>query len=140
MQQDFNKKYREYCRSKDTKEEIFRMALEHDESLEDYEERFQLSYKRARCTLDIESLKLFLIKGIREDLLETLNLLLGGDIYELPYEDIKTVFKNHFIEYRKMGRVSQIVASSSSSNTSIKSEIGNMLEDFKSEMLQTLSL
>lgn len=29
---------------------------------------------------------------------------------------------------------------SSSSNTSIKSEIGNMLEDFKSQMLQTLAL
>jgi len=32
------------------------------------------------------------------------------------------------------------MAISSSSNTSIKGEIGNMLEDFKSEMLQTLSL
>ena len=32
------------------------------------------------------------------------------------------------------------MVSPSSSNSSIKGEIGNMLEDFKSEMLQTLSL
>jgi len=40
IQQDFNNKYRDYCRSKDTKEEIFRMTLGHVESLEYYEERF----------------------------------------------------------------------------------------------------
>ena len=57
-----------------------------DESLEYYEERFQLSYKRAKCTLDPESLKLVLLRGILEYLLDTLHLLAGGDIYQLPYE------------------------------------------------------
>jgi len=139
MQKAFNNKYRDYCRSKDTKEEIFRMTLGHDKSLEDYEESFQFSYKRARCTLDPESLKLVLLRGIREALLQTLNLLSRGDIYQLPYDDIKTVFKNHSRAARKKGRASQALASSSSSNTSIKSEIGNMLEDFKNEMLHTLA-
>ena len=116
------------------------MILGHDESLEDYEERFQLSYKGARCTLDLEPLKLFLLRGMREDLLKTINMLSGGDIYQLSYDDIKTVFKNHSRTTRKKGRASQALASSSSSNTSIKSEIWNMLEDFKSEMLHTLAL
>lgn len=40
MKQYFNKKYMDYCRSKWTKEENFRMTLGLDESLEDYEERF----------------------------------------------------------------------------------------------------
>lgn len=97
-------------------------------------------YKMVRCMLDRESLKLILLRGLREDLLDTLNLLSGGDIYQLPYEDIKTIFKNHYRVVIKRGRVNQTMFSSSSSNTSIKSEIGNMLEDFKSEMLQTLSL
>lgn len=35
--------------------------LSYDESLEDYEERFQFSYRRANCTLDPESLKLVLL-------------------------------------------------------------------------------
>jgi len=116
------------------------MTLGHDESLEDYEERFQLSYKRVRCTLDPESLKLVLLRGVREDILDTLNLLEGGDIYYPPYEDIKNVFKNHSREAMKKARSTQPMANSSSSNTSIKGEIGNMMEYFKIEMLQTLSL
>ena len=111
-----------------------------DESLEDYEERFQLSYKRARCTLDPESLKLVLLRGIPKDLLDTLHLLARGDIYQLPYEDIKAVFRNHSRAARKRGRGSQPIASTSSSNSSLKGELGNMLEDFKSEMLQTLAM
>ena len=74
-------------------------------SLEDYEERFQLSYKRARCTFDPESLKLVLLSGLREDLLDTLHLFMGRDIYQLPYEDIKTVFRNHSRELGKRVRV-----------------------------------
>ena len=59
------------------------MTIRSDESLEDYEERFQLNCKRVGCTLDPESLKLVLLRGIQEDLLDTLHLLAGGDIYRL---------------------------------------------------------
>ena len=72
------------------------MTMGSDEFLEDYEERFQISYKRARCTLELESLKLVLLRGVPKDLLDTLHLLVGGDIYQLPYDDIKTVFRNHY--------------------------------------------
>ena len=65
MQQAFKNKHRDYCRSKDTKEVIFRMTMGQDESLEDYEEIFQLSYKRAKCKLDPESLKLVVLRGVR---------------------------------------------------------------------------
>ena len=67
-------------------------------------------------------------------------MIVGGDVYQLPYEDIKNVFRNHSRVARKKGRGSQLMASTSSSNLSIKGEIGNMLEDFKSDMLQTLAL
>jgi len=72
--------------------------------------------------------------------MDTLHLLAGGHIYHLPYDDIKTIFRNHSRVTRKKGRGSQPMISPSSSNSSIKGEIGNMLEYFKSEMLQTLSL
>ena len=111
------------------------MTMGSDESLEDSEERFQLNYKRVGCTLDPESLKLVLLKGIWEDLLNTLHLLAGGDIYQQSYEDIKTIFRNHSRAPRKKGRGSQPIASTYSSNSSIKGEIGNMPEDFKSDML-----
>jgi len=64
----------------------------------------------------------------------------GGDIYQLSYEDIKTIFRNHSRAARKKGRGSQPISNISSSNSSIKGEIGNMLEDFNSEMLQTLAM
>ena len=86
------------------------------------------------------SQKLVLLRGVREDLLDSLHLLAGGDIYQLPYEDINIVFRNHSSAARKKGRGSQPMASTSSSNSYIKGEIGNMLEDFKSEMLKTLAL
>jgi len=80
------------------------MTIGSDESLEDYEERFQLSYKGAECTLDPESLKLVLLRGIQEDLLDTLHPLARGDIYQLSYEYIKSIFRNHSIVARKKGR------------------------------------
>lgn len=61
MKQAFNNKYRDYRRSKETKEEIFKMTLGADESIEDYEKIFQLSYRRVICTLDPESFKLVLL-------------------------------------------------------------------------------
>ena len=116
------------------------MPIGSDESLEVYEERFHLSYKRAKCTLTPESLKLVLLRGIREYILDILHLLARGDIYQLSYEDIKTTFRNHSRAAKKKGRGSQPIASTSSSNSSIKGEIGSMLEDFKSEMMQILAM
>jgi len=51
------------------------MTIGNDESLEDYKEKFQLSYKRARCTLDPKPLKLVLLRGVREYILDNLHLL-----------------------------------------------------------------
>lgn len=80
MQQAFIDKYKDYNMSKETKEEIFRMALRPDESLEDYEEIFKLNYSRANCTLDLESLKLVLLQETGDDVMETLNMMSGEDI------------------------------------------------------------
>jgi len=68
-------------------------------------------------------------------MLETLNMLSGGDIYQLSYDDIKNVLKNHSRATRKKGRAIQGLINSSPSTTSIKNEIRNMVEDFKSEMM-----
>jgi len=116
------------------------MTLGPDEALEDYEERFQLNYRRANCTLDDESLKLVILQGIVEDIMETLNMLSKGDIYQFPYDDIKIVFNNYSMDLRNKGRSTQSLVISSPYTTSIKHEIGNMLEDFKSEMLHTFAL
>ena len=72
--------------------------------------------------------------------MKTLKILSGGDIYQCPYDDIKIVFMNHSRVARNKGRSSQILVSSSPPTTTIKHEIGSMLEDFKSEMFHTLTL
>ena len=61
MQQAFNEKYTDYFRSKETKEDIFRMTQRPYESLEYYEERFQLNHRTANCTLDLELLNILLL-------------------------------------------------------------------------------
>lgn len=101
------------------------MTMRSDESLQDYEERFQLSYKRARCTLEPESLKLVLLRGVPKDLLDTLHLLARGDVYQLHYDDIKTVFRNHSRAARKRGRENQLLASSPLSSSFLKNEFAN---------------
>lgn len=63
-----------------------------------------------------------------------------GDIYQLPYDDIKTMFRNHSRSARKRGRGSQPLASTSSSSSSLRSEFENRSEDFKSRMRQTLAM
>jgi len=47
MQHYFNKKYKDYYRLRETKEEILKMTLGLDLSLEDYDEIFQHKYKKA---------------------------------------------------------------------------------------------
>jgi len=56
-------------------------------------------------------------------------MMFGGDIYQLSYDDIKTMFKNHSRVARKNGMASQELFISSPSKTSIKNSIGNMLEE-----------
>ena len=79
---------------------------------------------------------LVLLQGVPEDLLDTLHMLAGGDIYQLPYEDIKAVFRNHSRAARKRGRGNPL----SASTTFSKHEFSNQMEDHKSEMRQTISM
>ena len=47
MTNTFIKKHRGYCKAMETKDRIFRMMEGENESLEDHEEIFQLSYKKS---------------------------------------------------------------------------------------------
>lgn len=51
------------------------MAQGENDSLEYFEERFQLSYKQAHnCSVDDESFKLVLLRGVRDGNMDTLIL------------------------------------------------------------------
>ena len=105
MKDTFKERYEDYYKSKDTRDEIFRMTQEENESLEDFEERFQLSYKISHsCTLDDDSLKLVILQGVREEYMDTLNLLFHGYISHLTCEEIKKIFKNYSRSSSKKGK------------------------------------
>jgi hypothetical protein len=79
--QTFLKKYQDYCKAKDVREEIFKMTQEDDVSLEDYIEKFQYNLQRSKQNkLEPETLHTILLTGIRDDYINVLNLMGAGDI------------------------------------------------------------
>jgi len=82
---------------------------------------------------------LVFLRGVLEGLLDTLHLLAGGDICQLPYDDINTIFRNHSRAAKKRGRGSQLLASTPLSSSFLKNKFANQMEDFKSEMRQTIA-
>jgi hypothetical protein len=62
--------------------------------------------------------------GVGEDLMETLNILFNGDIYQTEYDDIEKIFKNHSRSLRKKGRNSRVMVPQSSN---LKIHIKNKL-------------
>jgi hypothetical protein len=82
-----------------------------DETLEDYDERFNFSYKCAtNYNLDDESLKSMLLRGVREYFMEALYLIVSGDIYHFTYDEIKYIFKNYSRETMRKGKGSKNIS------------------------------
>ena len=81
MKQVFLVKYQEYCRTKDKREELFKMVQKDNKILEDFVERLMYNVQRSdHTTIGSDVLKIILLHGIREDFLDMLNLLGEGDI------------------------------------------------------------
>jgi hypothetical protein len=89
MKHAFLTKYQDYCRTRDLKDEIFQMNAKENESLEEYVKRFQYNIQRLPYgKLPGEVLKATLIKGMKDEWVETLNLMGKGGIYQETYDDI----------------------------------------------------
>ena len=79
MKNIFLKKYQDYYKSN---EDIFGMTQREDESLEDYVEQFRYNLQKSKHKhLEKEILKTLLLKGIKDDFLELLNLIGKGDVF-----------------------------------------------------------
>ena len=65
------------------------MTAKYSETLEKYIERFQYNLQRSPyATLPKLVLKVDLIKGMKDEWIETLNLMGQGDIYQEEYDNI----------------------------------------------------
>jgi hypothetical protein len=88
-------------------------------------------------------LKTMLLKGVREDRLDMLNILGKGDISKESYEDIVDLCKicsrgstqnKPFTKDTTFSRVHKLV-----NGGATREEIGNLLERFKIEMINSFS-
>jgi hypothetical protein len=143
MKQAFLTKYQDYCRTRDLKDEIFQMTAKENETLEEYVERFQYNLQRSPYgTLPGEVLKATLIKGMKDEWVETLNLMGKGDIYQETYDNIVQLCircSRGSTQTRSGMRTPLTRNNNITSGGVTRAEVGNLLENFKTDILSTLT-
>jgi hypothetical protein len=144
MKQKFLNKYQDYYRTREKREELFKMMQKEDENLEDFVERLQYNLQRSsHPNVSKDILKTILLKGVRDDCLDMLNMLGKGDISKESYDEIVNLCKRcsrGASRNRLNSRdttFSRVQKSASGGATRV--EIGNLLEDFKTEMLSSFA-
>ena len=86
MKHTFLKRYQEYYR---VNEDIFEITQGEEETLENYVERCQYNLQRSKLRqLGKDTLKKKLLKGIKNEYLEILNLMGIGDVSQLSYDNV----------------------------------------------------
>jgi len=89
MKTSFLKRYQDFCKTRELKDEIFKMTAKDNEALEEYIECFNYNLQRSPHTvLPKEVPRAILIKGMKEEWVETLNLMGKGDISQEDYDEI----------------------------------------------------
>jgi len=89
MKKVFLKKYQDYCKTRDLREEIFGMIQNQRESLEDLVGIFKYNIQRSKMNqLRKETLRIILLRVIRLEYLEVLNLMRVGDVSKLSYDEV----------------------------------------------------
>ena len=140
MKNYFLKKYQDYCRSRDAKNDIFKMQQMEDETLEDYLERFLYNYQKSKQRLNDNTMKTIFLKGIQDEYIDILNLMGAGDISLLPFDDIGILCRKYSRSKAKHGKsVRDTRVNKSASGGVTRVELGNLLENFKTDILGTLS-
>lgn len=82
----FLETYKDYCMPHNLKDEVFKMMQKEDEILEDLVERFAYNFKRDKMyKLDDETLKVILLKSIRDEWIDLFNLMGKGDVSQLSF-------------------------------------------------------
>ena len=89
MKQVFLGKYQEYYRTKDKREELFNIVQKDNEILEDFVEILMYNVKMSgQMTIRRDVLKIIMLKGIRGDCLDIINMLGKVDVSKEPFDHI----------------------------------------------------
>ena len=96
MKKTFLKKYQDCCKSKDSKDDIFKMQEEEkEESLEEYLERFLYNYQKSKQISNVNTVRTIFLKGIQDEYIDVLNLMGTGDVSQLTFEEISNLCKKY---------------------------------------------
>ena len=134
----FLRKYQEHCKPKDSWHNIFKIQQLEYEILEDYLERFIYTLHKSKYhDLREDAVHALFLKGIFEDLLESLNLMEAEDISHKTFAQINEMCKNYSISRGKVGKhfrepySRNVRGNIPSSGGVTRVELGNQLENFK---------
>ena len=80
-----------------------------------------------------------MLKGIRDEYLDILNVMGKGDISYLPFDEVTELCQNYSRGRARNGKRDVTSKITKSGTRSIsRAELGNLLEDFKTNLLSTL--
>jgi hypothetical protein len=143
MKDIFLKKYQDYCKTKESCNDIFKFQRLEDETLEDYMERFgYISQKSKYHDPPEDVVRALFLKVISKEYLEMLNLMASSDISHKTFAEICEMCKNYLRSRAKTGknvwdpynRNLKLVSSGGITSE----EIGNLLEKMKKKILSTI--
>ena len=125
------------------------MVQRDDESMEYFVERILYNVQRdGQTNMGLDVLKIILLHGIRDDCLDMLNLLGMGDISKEYFGNIVELCKRYSRgssrnnRWDKRDKIECDVfdrTQKSSNGEATRAEIGNILENFKTEMMSSIS-
>ena len=97
MQALFFEKYKEYCKTSSTRgDDIFEISQKEEETLEDYVSHFLYTLqKNPQHMLSEDSQKLVFFRGVNDDYLEVLDLMVGGDVYQAGWNEFKKICQKY---------------------------------------------
>ena len=140
MKSTFLKKYQDYCKSKDSKNDIFKIQQSEEEMLDDYLERFLYNYQKYKQRLNHNIVRTIFLKGILDEYINTLNLMGARDISQFHFEEISKLCRKYSCSKSRYGRgLMDTRVNKSASGGVTRIELGNLLEKFKTDILGTLS-
>ena len=103
MKTTFLRKYQEYCKPRDSWNDIFKIQQLKDERLEDsLEIIIYILHKSKHNGLQEDAVRTLFLKGISEDLVENLNLMASDDISHKNFVQIGEMCRNYS---RRRGKV-----------------------------------
>jgi len=108
--------------------------------LEDYLDRFLYNLKK-NSSLSFDIIRTIYLKGIHDEYIDILNLMGSGDISYLPFEQISKMCRKYSMGKAKAGKGKRDALSKVTKSTSgsiIREELGNLLENLKTDILSTL--